>query len=195
MEVNQSSRTSPRAITRSVGAILSVGVLGALFAGQASAACVVPTAASGLASLNPSLLYRHAATAVPVSYSDKSGGAQRIVGTWKVDYAAGGNVYASAFIQWHSDGTEWENINFPILGGNICLGEWRSVDGTHFARYHVGWLYNDGVLAGHFIETEIDELSRDGNSYTGTNSTVFYDTNDKPSPPALGTAAAKRIAP
>ncbi len=32
-----------------------------------------------------------------------------------------------AFIQWHSDGTEWENINHPVLGGNICMGSWRAV--------------------------------------------------------------------
>src|SRR6266705_1071523 len=47
--------------------------------------------------------------------------AQSIVGTWHVSYTVEGAHFADAFIQWHSDGTEWENINLPLLGGNICL--------------------------------------------------------------------------
>ena len=43
-----------------------------------------------------------------------------------------------AFIQWHSDGTEWENINFPILGGNICMGSWKQSDANHVFRNHWG---------------------------------------------------------
>ena len=35
----------------------------------------------------------------------------RIVGTWLVTYE--GPVAGQAFIQWHSDGTEWENIDLP----------------------------------------------------------------------------------
>src|SRR5580704_11334615 len=38
---------------------------------------------------------------------------RNIVGTWHVTYTAGGSPFGEAFIQWHSDGTEWENINFP----------------------------------------------------------------------------------
>src|SRR6266851_4442678 len=48
--------------------------------------------------------------------------AHYIVGTWLVTYTAGGSPSGQAFIQWHDDGTEWENINFPIEGGNICVG-------------------------------------------------------------------------
>ena len=43
-----------------------------------------------------------------------------IVGTWLVNYGPVG----LAFIQWHSDGTEWENITHPSAGGNICMGSW-----------------------------------------------------------------------
>jgi hypothetical protein len=48
----------------------------------------------------------------------------RIVGTWLVTYE--GAVTGQAFIQWHSDGTEWENINHPTLEGNICMGTGES---------------------------------------------------------------------
>ncbi len=50
--------------------------------------------------------------------------AENIVGTWDVVYTTNPSSAPSgeAFIQWHSDGTEWENINYPVLGGNICMG-------------------------------------------------------------------------
>jgi hypothetical protein len=117
-----------------------------------------------------------------------------IVGTWHVVYTTAGSTSGEAFIQWHSDGTEWENINYPVLGGNICMGSWKMVDRTHVSRNHYGWLYNDGVLAGYFNETETDEVAWDGNSYTGTNETTLYFLSG---PPVVltGTATATRIAP
>jgi len=126
-----------------------------------------------------------------------------IVGTWLVDYGPVGE----AFIQWHSDGTEWENINHPVLGGNICMGSWVATGPWTYSRNHYGWLYDqNGVIMGHFNETETDTLSRDGNSYTGTNVTVFYDLNNNvvpaPGAPAPapaggypGTSSAVRISP
>jgi hypothetical protein len=128
--------------------------------------------------------------------------AENIVGTWHVVYTPDGSTTPSgmAFIQWHSDGTEWENINYPVLGGNICLGSWKAIDHSHVFRNHYGWLFNNGMLAGWFNETETDEVAWDGNSYTGLNQTTlhFY-----PVPPATtgmtvvlnGTAAATRLEP
>ncbi len=128
-----------------------------------------------------------------------------IVGTWLVTYPGVGQ----AFIQWHSDGTEWENINHPPLGGNICMGSWVATGPWTYSRNHFGWIFDDattGVQVGYFNETETDTLSRDGNSYTGTNITIFYDVNGNvvPAPgqsapaPAggyVGTSSATRIAP
>ena len=54
--------------------------------------------------------------------SDKARGSD---GTWLVTYTGG--LAGQAFIQWHSDGTEWENIDFPILGGTICMGDWKAI--------------------------------------------------------------------
>jgi hypothetical protein len=104
-------------------------------------------------------------------------------------------VYGEAFIQWHSDGTEWENIDFPILGGNICMGSWKAIGGNKVSRYHVGWLYSDGTLVGHFIETETDVLSQDGNSYTGNNDTKMYMLDGTMFNEVVGTSAATRISP
>jgi hypothetical protein len=124
-----------------------------------------------------------------------------IVGTWLVTYPNG-----QAYIQWHSDGTEWENVNFPILGGNICMGSWEATDRWHYSRNHYGWIYTDGAVSGYFNETETDLLAADGNSYSGNNVTIFYDLlgNVVPAPGAPspapaegypGTSSATRIFP
>jgi len=126
-----------------------------------------------------------------------------IVGTWLVNYGPVGQ----AFIQWHSDGTEWENITHPAIGGNICMGSWVVTGPRTYARNHFGWIFDSaGVIAGYFNETETDTLSKDGNSYAGTNVTIFYDLagNVVPAPGAPppapsdgypGTSAAIRIEP
>ena len=126
-----------------------------------------------------------------------------IVGTWLVNYGPVGQ----ALIQWHSDGTEWENITHPAIGGNICMGSWVSTGPWTYSRNHFGWIFDStGMIAGYFNETETDTLSNDGNSYTGNNVTTFYDThgNEVPAPGAPapappggypGTSSAIRIQP
>lgn len=130
------------------------------------------------------------------SFSEWQGAGERIVGTWHVVYTPKGATTESgeAFIQWHSDGTEWENINYPVLGGNICMGSWKTLDRSQVYRNHYGWLYNDGMLAGYFNETETDVVARDGNSYSGTNTTTLHFFSGPPMV-LTGTAQATRIAP
>jgi hypothetical protein len=119
------------------------------------------------------------------------------VGTWIVIDTPDGSSTPSgkAFIQWHSDFTEWENIDYPVLGGNICMGSWKAVDQSHVSRHHYGWLYdNQGNLAGYFNERENDEVASDGQSYTGTNTTVLNFFSGAPMT-LQGTATAQRVAP
>lgn len=116
-----------------------------------------------------------------------------IVGTWYVVYTVEGNPFADAYIQWHDDGTEWENINLPVSGGNICMGEWVAGAKKTFSRDHVGWLYTDGNVSGYFIETETDKLSKDGNSYAGTNEQKIYDLNGNLQADVTGTSSATRF--
>jgi hypothetical protein len=120
--------------------------------------------------------------------------AQDIVGTWLVTYTAGGKRFAQAFIQWHDDGTEWENINLPLSGGNICVGSWKPVDSLHVYRFHIGWLYTAGVLSGYFTETETDKIPHH-NSYSGVNDTKVFDLSGNMLAEVPGTANAVRIAP
>ena len=192
MTMEAVSNASRKTAIQGAGAILCASILGALFSVPAGAACMDPQAGQGSSHQSPKL-----ALDAPAARSswEIEHAAYKIVGTWQVSYATAGTVYAEAFIQWHSDGTEWENIDFPILGGNICMGSWKAVDENRVSRYHVGWLYTDGMLSGHFIETETDVLSRDGNSYAGNNDTKFYQLDGTMFREVVGTSAATRIAP
>ncbi|MDB5479301.1 MAG: hypothetical protein JWO83_354 [Caulobacteraceae bacterium] len=120
--------------------------------------------------------------------------AQKIVGTWLVTYAIGGSPIGQAFIQWHDDGTEWENINFPIEGGNICLGSWKALDPLHVSRLHYGWQYTAGLLTGYFIDTETVKVAP-RNAYTGVDDIRVFDLSGNLVNEIGETASAVRIAP
>jgi len=120
--------------------------------------------------------------------------AQNIVGTWLVTYTVEGSPFGQAFIQWHDDGTEWENINLPLSGGNICVGSWKSEDPLHVTRLHYGWLYTSGTLSGYFIETETDKAAH-RNAYSGVNDQKIYDLTGHLLAEVTGTSSAVRIAP
>lgn len=157
-------------------------------AGAAHASCSDPRA---MRSMQP----RVTAPTPAGAESFRPGPAEKnIVGTWLVSYALGGAPNGQAYIQWHSDGTEWENINFPIEGGTLCMGSWKPLDVDHVTRNHFGWLYTNGVLTGHFNETETAEVKHDG-TYTGTTHTRVYDLFGNLQVEFSGTSSAVRIAP
>jgi hypothetical protein len=137
----------------------------------------------------------HFVLQAPAHDAGDRGAANSIVGTWVVNYTVEGNPFGTAYIQWHNDGTEWENIDLPIPGGNICMGSWVQVDGKHVSRYHVGWLYTDGTLSGYFTETETDKVARDGMSYAGTNEQKVYDLDGNLLADVTGTSSAVKITP
>jgi hypothetical protein len=162
----------------------------------AHASCADPRIASQLsASQQMAPLNLYQGESVGKSLSDDA--AEKIVGTWHVVYTADGAVtpYAQAFIQWHSDRTEWENITMPTLSGNICMGSWKTVDRWHVSRNHVGWLFDNGIISGYFNETETVEVATNGNLYQGNNDTKGYDLTGKFMFEVKGTAAATRIVP
>ena len=161
---------------------------------SAHAGCTDPRAPSqqGAFQKMPPIVLQRPATA---SRSEHESAAENIVGTWHVIYTAGGSPFGEAFIQWHNDGTEWENINFPILGGNICMGSWKAVDANRVTRNHIGWLYTNGTLTGYFTETETDVVAKDGNSYHGTNDQKVFDLEGNMVVEVPGTSIATRIAP
>jgi hypothetical protein len=156
---------------------------------SAHGACVDPRVAAGTAPA-------HSVSGVTlprtfIAESDR-GGPVSIVGTWLVSYTLGGE----AIIQWHSDGTEWENITNPVLGGNICLGRWEQTGWYTYARHHMGWIYEvaGAPASNYFIEDETVKLATDGRSYTGTDTFTIYNMDGTVQEgPLSGTAAATRF--
>jgi hypothetical protein len=189
-------------ISRTLTALLGGVVLSLMCTSTAGANCADPSPLLRhplLTPPRPAALAPRLAAGGPLGRAEDNGERQagglrdRIVGTWVVTY--GGAVTGQAFIQWHSDGTEWENINHPTLAGNICMGDWRVVDENHVSRSHVGWLFSSGNLSGHFIWTETDEVARDGSWYRGTNYLRVYDLNGTQVFAGAGTSEATRIPP
>ena len=187
-------------ISKTLTALLGGVVFSLLCASTAGASCVEPSPL-----LRPTLVTPPSPTA-PAAQLAQAGqfgrvdGAEprdnaslrdRIVGTWLVTYQ--GVIPAQAFIQWHSDGTEWENIHLSPLGGNICMGDWRVVDRDHVRRSHVGWLFSDGNPSGYFTQTETDEVARDGSWYRGTSEIRLFDLNGVQFAEGAGSAEATRI--
>ena len=160
---------------------------------SAHAGCADPrTVKPGMVHTIPTFLLPKAHTggpATPDSYASR-----KIVGTWVVTYTVEGEPFGQAFIQWHDDGTEWENINLPLSGGNVCVGSWVSVDRKDVSRNHIGWLYTNGDLSGYFTETESDHLDT-ADSYSGTNDQKIYDLNGNVLAEVTGTSSAVRLAP
>ena len=171
-------------------ALLATAAALALTGLSAHAGCVDPRiAVQNAANRMPPVLPAAARAGADSDHHDRDS----IVGTWIVNYTSGGNPAGDAFIQWHDDGTEWENIDFPILGGNICMGEWQRTGHRQVQRTHIGWLYTDGTLSGYFTETESDTLSHDGDSYTGTNDTKIYDLAGNLQVELTGASSATRF--
>ncbi|MGI9169171.1 MAG: hypothetical protein ACR2FH_03210 [Caulobacteraceae bacterium] len=160
-------------ITLAAGvAALAVGAV------SAHAGCADPRAIqAGAVHTLPAFIVGNLAAKAAASASAHPGGdaAQNIVGTWLVSYQVRGMPAGQALIQWHSDGTEFENINFPVLGGNMCLGSWKAVDATHVSRFHMGWLYDNGNLSGYFNQTETVRAAY--SHYVGVSDFKVFDLN------------------
>lgn len=123
-------------------------------------------------------------------------GAQNsIVGLWQVIYTANNSLFAETLKQWHSDGTEFENVDHNPAIGSVCLGVWKQVSVRTVRLHHVGWLFNaDGSPAGSFTQDETDTVAPNGLSYTGTFTFKTFDVNGNFSGfDATGTIAASRI--
>ena len=171
--------------TRYIGTIAATAL--ALTGLSAHAGCIDPRVAAGAPAEN------HVAhVTLPRAFFSEGerGGPASIVGTWFVSYTLGGEAY----IQWHSDGTEWENINHPVSGGNICMGSWKQTGRYTYVRHHVGWIYTDDAVTNYFIEDETAQLSPGGNSYTGVDTFTIYDlSGNAVMGPLSGTASATRF--
>ncbi len=118
-----------------------------------------------------------------------------IVGMWHVIYTAGGSLFAESLKQWHSDGTEFENVDHNPAIGSVCLGVWKEVGIRTVRLHHVGWLFNaDGSPGGFFYQDETDTVAANGRSYTGKFTFRTFTQQGKSTGfEVTGTIAARRI--
>src|SRR6202789_3770038 len=123
-------------------------------------------------------------------------GPDTIVGLWHVTYTTSSNApFAVSLKEWHSDGTEFENVDRGVVG-NICFGVWQQIGSRTFRLHHTGWTYDDnGNPTGSFIINETETVASNGMSYTGNFDFKVYDTKGDyiSGTETTGTIAASRI--
>lgn len=192
--INRLLRRTPFT-SRLLGNALALLSMAALIFGATSAHAACGITGSG--SMNPVRLpmLAHAA-----GDQDDFGPAFRpsIVGLWHVVYTAGGATFNETLDQWHSDGTEFENAWLPPDAGNICFGVWKEARTGVIRLHHIGWTFTPGstppTASGTFTLDEVNTVSRDGKTYTGTFTFKTYDIDGSfTGTEVTGTIAATRI--
>jgi hypothetical protein len=116
-----------------------------------------------------------------------------IVGLWRVNYVSTtGGPAASAYIQWHSDGLEFEVAGFAP--GAMCQGTFRQAPDGSFHDYHIAWTFDStGAPSGYWDENMVVIVSGDAQSYSGTYARKFYDVNGNFLFEDDGTMTAERL--
>jgi hypothetical protein len=101
-----------------------------------------------------------------------------IVGLWQATWtdasggANDGNVVANVWDVWHSDRTETQNDNGPVIAGFVCQGAWQLVGKRTYFLTHPSFNYTgaDGHLDTTSVSVVYEKVtvSKDGNSFSGT---------------------------
>lgn len=173
--------------------LTTLAVAGFMFAAtNAKASCGMSGLAAGSAIQMPMM-----GMAGSGQESSKEGDPSSIVGLWGVVYTAGGKTFNVSFDDWHSDGTEFENVYFNPAQGNICFGAWKLIAPHTVKLHHIGWTFTPGTFStatGTFTLDEVNTVSSDGKTYTGTFTFQPYDIKGNPEGgPITGTILATRI--
>jgi hypothetical protein len=126
----------------------------------------------------------------------REGANTSIVGLWHIVYTqANGDPFGQSFKEWHSDGTEFENVDHSAVVGNICFGVWKQLGNRTVRLHHTGWTFDtDGNPTGTFTIDEIEVVAPNGMSYTGSFTFKTYDANGSfTGVEVAGTIAGRRI--
>jgi len=177
--------TLRKRFSRYAFALLSVVTLLCISAISAKAAGCAPSGRQDDPIALPE--FQNSSTSAPVT----------VIGLWQVTYTTSSKApFGVSFKEWHSDGTEFENIDHSPVVGNICFGVWKQVGTRTFRLHHTGWLFDDnGNPTGSFIVEENDTVWLNGMSYSGTFVFKVYDKNGDyvSGSEVTGTITAKRI--
>ena len=102
-----------------------------------------------------------------------------IAGLWNVTDYYQGQVVDMYFDSWHADGNELFIDATPPALDNVCQGIWKQVGPRTYKLKHVSWTFDtDGNTTGTAIFHDVIRLSRDGQSFTGTEDVFLYDLNN-----------------
>lgn len=203
---------------RTMTAAFAAGVLGAMFATQASAGCAYPEQkASPSQQEQPGQGQARFIRAAYLTVSDEDFDDAAIVGLWKVTFTAKGNTNGipdgapidKGYQQWHGDGTELLNSFRAPTTGQFCMGVWKQVGHFTYKLNHfaLGWTFDPSApvtgpgtggasFAGTSNIRETVTLNRDRNSYTGTFTITSYTTDGTmvvPPTPIVGTVTGTRV--
>jgi hypothetical protein len=128
-----------------------------------------------------------------------------IVGFWQVDFVAKDNTNGipdgtpidSAYVQWHSDGTEIMNSSRDPRTQSFCLGVWKKTGPFSYTLKHRAMTWtSDGTPIGPATILENVTLARRGDTFTGTFVIVQYEMDGitiSPPTPIFGTLRGTRI--
>jgi hypothetical protein len=137
-----------------------------------------------------------AALAAPGASGITPAGRASIVGLWNITFFADGQPFDYGFDVFYADGNELLNDVTPTIEGNICVGVWQQIAPRTYTLKHVTWNFDtSGNLSGSGVFYQTLHLSPDGNSYTGTVESIFYDLSGNLTGQFAGTIEATRIKP
>jgi hypothetical protein len=151
---------------------------------------------TGAASAQACNQFKSGAPSMPwMEHQDEGNWQPSIVGLWHVVYTqTDGSPFNQTFKMWHSDGIEFENAILPPSGGDICYGVWKQTGHRSVKLHHIGVIWGpDNKVAATFTVDEVDTVSEDGKSYTGSFTFSQFDPSGNPGPVIKGTTAAQRV--
>ena len=169
--------------------ILLSAASAALMAGSVSAqaACGYPLGSKAGVVNKPPHLNISRSEAAPQGYGS-------IVGMWTNSVIINGNVVATSIATWHSDGTEFDNIDAPPINGNICQGVWESKGVGKVQEHHFGWTFDQNSNpTGYFTWVQTVKLTHKGLSYSGPFDQKYYDLDGNLLTEITGEMSAERF--
>ena len=190
-------------------ALVALVGLGLLFttSGAKAAGCALPYKAGATPSIP--LLSPPGSASLNHQEDEDSNKPASIVGLWHVIYTATSASgpfpptpfeFNSSYKMWHGDGTEFENVGLPPVGGNICYGVWKKLPNGSVKLHHIGQIFDPvtGKLANIFTVDEVNTVDHKGKTYSGYFDFKMYEPTDTfgtgtPLAEVKGTTAATRI--
>ena len=188
-------------ILKTITTTLGLAAFAATFAPLANAGCVdaggkpaAPLGRHAGAYLMPAA-YRPAWFA-PVADNNFEGAA--IVGMWKIQMLANGDVFDFGYQQWHNDGTEILNSGKRAPASeNFCLGVWKKTGHDTYKLNHYALSYDPatGLMNAMVNIHEYVTLDHSGDSFSGTFTVDVFTPQGVLIPPAHveGTVTGERI--